>query len=154
MRKWYKGDSMSSGPIIPFASFMVREGARAPAQGNVFRVVAPGTDGRAQGEWTSAFLAFFISSLQIANVTAEKFQRVIYDPTAGTFTITAPAFAVAGDRFGIKNITTNLTSITVAGNGVNIENPIGNFAPAATVAVSGDGIGVEWEFTGTIWIIP
>lgn len=43
---------MTSGPVLPFASLMVREGPRAPQPGDIYIITTPDpTDGRTQGQW-------------------------------------------------------------------------------------------------------
>lgn len=43
------------------------------------------------------------------------------DPSGGTFTLTLPEDPYEGMLFGIKNVTSSATNITVDGNGENIE---------------------------------
>lgn len=90
----------------------------------------------------------------IGPITAVVFQRIPYDPSGGTFQIDAPLAPVRGDRWGVKNETANLTAVTISGNGNNIEDPTVSFSVAASFSLSGDGIGVEWEFNGTNWVTP
>ena len=48
---------------------------------------------------------------------------------------------------------TDATSVTVDGNGNNIEDPAtGTFG--ASVSLAQAKVGVEWEFDGSQWIIP
>lgn len=89
----------------------------------------------------------------VATDTADAGERMIYDPTAGTFQISAPASPVMGTRWATKNRSADLTSITISGNGLNIENPTASFSLAATFLLSGDGISVEWEYDGTQWLV-
>lgn len=51
---------MTAGPLSYFASFMVREGSRAPGIGDVLQIVASSPDGVLQAEWltTGAVLQF------------------------------------------------------------------------------------------------
>jgi hypothetical protein len=79
-------------------------------------------------------------------------ERVLYDPSGGTFTISAPASPTKDDRFSIKNTTVDVTSMTISGNGTNIEDPststfLASFA-LATALVS-----IDFLFDGTNWII-
>ena len=89
----------------------------------------------------------------VATDTADVGERMIYDPSGGTFTLNAPASPSIGDRWGVKNRTTDTTAITVSGNGSNIEDPTASFALAASFSLTGDGIGVEWEYDGTQWLV-
>lgn len=84
--------------------------------------------------------------------TAAAWQRVLFNPSGGTFLITAPPTPATGDQFGVKNLTTDLTGITVGGNGSSIEDPdaLGTVA-ATTPAFSGAGRSVVWEYNGTDW---
>ena len=58
-----------------------------------------------------------------------------------------------GDRWGVKNRTADVTAVTIAGNGSNIEDPTVSFALAASFSLVGDGAAVEWEFDGTQWLV-
>jgi hypothetical protein len=93
------------------------------------------------------------ASAIIASDTADSGERMIYDPTAGTFTLTAPSGPSIGDRWGVKNRSSDVTAITIAGNGNNIEDPTVSFALAATFSLVGDGAAVEWEYDGTQWLV-
>jgi len=88
-----------------------------------------------------------------ATDTAAAGERMLYDPTGCTFQINAPASPVMGTRWATKNRSADLTSITISGNGSNIENPTASFSLAATFLLSGDGISVEWEYDGTQWVV-
>jgi hypothetical protein len=84
--------------------------------------------------------------------TAAVNDFVKYDPSGGTFTINAPSSPVKDDRFGIKNSTADTTSITLSGNGSNIEDP-GTFALSASVSVTGAGVSLIYQYDGTSWFI-
>jgi hypothetical protein len=86
--------------------------------------------------------------------TAHEGEYVLYNPTGGTFQIDAPASPVKGDRFGIKNVTTNATAMTIDGNANNIEDPIGGAIGASFgTGASGSLISVIWVFDGTNWLV-
>ncbi len=88
----------------------------------------------------------------IIGTTANVGDRVRYDPTAGTFVLTAPAAPVTGDLWAIKNMVTDLTAITVNGNGNNVEDvTAGTFG--ATTSVTGVAIAITFQFDGTQWLI-
>lgn len=87
-----------------------------------------------------------------ANFTAATTNIVRFDPSGGTFQIDAPPAPSTNDEFGVKNVTTDLTTITVSGNGFNIEG-LATFTPAATTLIGGDGVVVRWGFDGTQWVI-
>ena len=84
--------------------------------------------------------------------TASVNDFVKYDPSGGTFTVNAPATPVADDRFGVKNAVGDTTTITLSGNGSNIEDP-GTFALSASVSVTGAGISLIYQYDGTSWFI-
>lgn len=85
--------------------------------------------------------------------TADSGERMLYDPSGGTFTINAPAAPTIGDHWAVKNVTSDTTAITIGGNGNNIENPTASFGVSASFSMSGDGISIEWEYDGTQWLV-
>ena len=85
--------------------------------------------------------------------TANAGERVLYDPTGGTFQINAPAAPTIGVHWAVKNRSVSLTAITISGNGSNTEDPTISFALAASFSLSGNGIAVEWEYDGTQWVV-
>lgn len=89
-----------------------------------------------------------------ANETGQVWTRIYYDPTAGTFQLDAPALKQIGDRWGVKNVSADVTGITISGNGSNIEDPTASYALAGSFSLVGDGIGAEWEWDGNAWIVP
>lgn len=92
------------------------------------------------------------ATIFVSATTANVDDRVRYDPTAGTFVISAPAAPVNAERFAIKNMSINLTAITVSGNGNNIEDvTAGTFG--ATTLVTGAAIAITFQFDGTQWLI-
>jgi hypothetical protein len=93
-----------------------------------------------------------ITGLKIANYTANTLDLVIYDPTAGTFQIDAPATPTAGDRWSLKNVTTNTTGVTIDGNGENIENPSAS-AIVASYSLAGALVSVDYIYDGTNWVV-
>ena len=92
------------------------------------------------------------SSAITSTDTADVNERVLYDPSGGTFTINAPASPSLGDKFAVKNRTSDLTGVTISGNGSNIEDPTSSFALAASFSLVGDGVAAEWEYDGTAWL--
>ena len=88
-----------------------------------------------------------------ATDTAVAGERMIYDPTGGTFQLNAPASPVIGTRWAVKNRSTSTTGITISGNSNSIENPASGYAVAASFSLAGDGISVEWEYDGTQWLV-
>jgi len=85
--------------------------------------------------------------------TADAGERVLYDPTGGTFQINAPSTPILGMRWATKNRSSSVTAVTISGNGSNIEDPTSSFSLAANFSLSGDGISVEWEYDGTQWVV-
>ncbi len=86
-----------------------------------------------------------------ATDTANLGERMLYDPSGGTFTLNAPASPVIGSRWAVKNRSTSIVAITIGGNGSSIEDPTSSFSLAASFSLSGDGISTEWEYDGTQW---
>lgn len=79
-------------------------------------------------------------------------ELIFADPSGGAFTINAPASPSKGDRFAVKNVTTDTTAITVAGNGSNIEDPTGpSLGANATMSLA--LMYAEWIYTGTVWVV-
>ena len=86
-----------------------------------------------------------------ATDTANLGERMLYDPSGGTFTLNAPASPAIGNRWAVKNRSSDITAITISGNGSSIEDPTSSFSLAASFSLSGDGISTEWEYDGTQW---
>jgi hypothetical protein len=87
----------------------------------------------------------------IANHTSINGERVWYNPSGGTFTLKAPSSPALGHKWACKNATTDITSITIDGNGVNIENPVAG-SIGATFGLAVALVSIEWEFNGTNWL--
>lgn len=85
-----------------------------------------------------------------ATLAIGDYQR--YDPSGGTFQIDMPAGPTRGEMVGLKNVTSDTTAITLDGNGSNVENPT-TFSLASSASVSGDGIGLLYQYDGTQWLI-
>lgn len=84
--------------------------------------------------------------------TATVTELVLYDPSGGTFTINAPANPVLGDRWAVKNTTTDTTSVTINGNGNNIEDP-GAGAIVASYGLATALVSLDYLYDGTNWIL-
>lgn len=93
-----------------------------------------------------------LTGLKVANYTAVALDLVIYDPSGGTFTIDAPAAPATGTRWALKNVTTDVTGITVDGNGNNIENPSAG-AFVASYSLAGALVSVDYIYDGTNWVV-
>lgn len=96
---------------------------------------------------------FGASNPRTATHFANVGERVVYDPTGGTFTINAPVGGLnVGDRWAVKNASTSVTAVTISGNGSNIEDPTGAYALAASFSFAGNGFAAEWEYDGAAWL--
>lgn len=85
-------------------------------------------------------------------VTATQGALVLYDPSGGGFTINAPASPNIGDRWAYKNTTLDTTSMTISGNGNNLEDPAtSTFLASYAMAVA--LISIDYIFDGTNWLI-
>ena len=129
--------------LVPAAGETVQQGTRGWAQSReeAIRGVLPNL-------WPEP-----VSSIVTAGpYTALKGQLVLYDPSGGSFTINAPASPVLGDRFAIKNTTTDATAVTVDGNGNSIENPSTETFVASYSL--GDGlVSLDFIYDGTNWVL-
>jgi hypothetical protein len=84
------------------------------------------------------------------NYQATFWQRIKYIPS-GAFTIYAPTGAAVGDQFSTKNVSNFGTTVTVHGNGSDIEPPAGGYTLSPTAPVGLPGSTLVWEFDGTNW---
>lgn len=66
--------------------------------------------------------AFTTTAVQTAPgpYNASAFEIVLVDPSGGAFTVNLPALPTKDDQIGYINVTTDTTTITVSGNGNNI----------------------------------
>ena len=111
-----------------------------------YRTKGTVSDGLAAGPGGSgAGSSLVFTGLVVANTTASVNDFVKYDPSGGTFTIDAPVSPTKDDRFAVKNSTADTTTITLDGNGNNIEDP-GSFALSSSVSVSGAGIALIYQY--------
>lgn len=93
-----------------------------------------------------------VTAVKTANYTASAGDLVRYNPSGGTFTITFPAVPSTDDQVGTKNVNSSTASITLAGNGNNVESPA-TYSVAASQTITGDGIALIYQYDGTNWII-
>jgi hypothetical protein len=85
---------------------------------------------------------------------ASPFERVAYSPSGGSFLISAPTGPVAGDQFGIKNLTgLGTPPVDVYGNGYLMEDPNSGYTLVPTFSVGSDGVSIVWEHDGSEWNI-
>jgi hypothetical protein len=83
------------------------------------------------------------------NYQATYFERIPYD--GGNFTIYAPTGPVAGDQWGVKNISGGVT-VYISGNNSIIENPqASGYSLVATFIANTIGLGVTWEYINGSW---
>jgi hypothetical protein len=106
---------------------------------------------RAQGEGLLATNTLSFTTVKTTNYTGNSWEHIKYDPSGGTFTITFPPSPAIGDKIGTKNVTASAISITVNGNGNNLEGPLAPGTTAASVSVGGAGRSLIWQYDGTVW---
>lgn len=83
--------------------------------------------------------------------TVGEIQR--YDPNSGGVQVNAPASPSTGERFAVKNVTTDMTSTTISGNGNNIEEVTKNSAFQASFTTTIRRFFGHWIFDGTQWLL-
>lgn len=113
----------------------------------------PGPAGAAGAAGTAGPAGGFAATSVIAVglTTVAKGFRQFYDPSGGTFTLNAPAAPVVGDVFGVKNVTTDVTAVTISGNGANIVDPVAKTL-GASFSFSGAYAGCDFQYDGTEWV--
>ena len=95
-----------------------------------------------------------LTAVKVGSFTALLNDRVLLDPTAGSLTFDAPASPSTGDKWGFKNVTTDITAFTIDGNGNNIESPFSSsFVASYSTAANGALMSFVYFFDGTNWII-
>lgn len=92
------------------------------------------------------------TAIQTGVAAAAVGDLLLYDPTLGPYQIDAPGVPAVGDRFALKNVTIDATSVTIDGNGTNIEDPntstfVASFGLAAAL------VSLDYIYDGTNWII-
>jgi hypothetical protein len=88
---------------------------------------------------------------RVGSYMASVFERVIYDPSSGPFTVYAPTGSSVGDQFGVKNVSSSTGPIQVNGGGRGIENPAVSYTLANVITMVGAALGVTWERGSTGW---
>ena len=83
--------------------------------------------------------------------TADGNERLPWNASGGGFTLTAPVTSVSGVQWALFENASDATSITIDGNGAQIENPAGGFASSFAVAVA--DISLVYLWNGTRWKI-
>lgn len=92
------------------------------------------------------------SDVKTGAFTARVGELVLYNPSGGGFQIDAPASPTVGDRFAIKNVTTDTTAVTIDGNAENIEDP-GTSTFVASYSLALGLVSIEYLYDGTNWVI-
>ena len=95
------------------------------------------------------------TSAKTSNYTAASKEFVRYDISGPTFILKMPSAPSTDDRVGIKNVTTDISAITLDGNGNNVEDPSSPGSVAASVSVAGAGISLIYQYDGAgkWWIV-
>jgi hypothetical protein len=92
----------------------------------------------------------FWAGVVTSNTTITSGVRQGYNPTASTFTLTAPGSPLAGAQFAVLETGGSTRAITVSGNGVNIWDPVAE-AFAASFTIGAAGVSLHWVYNGTAW---
>ena len=93
------------------------------------------------------------TSTKSGSYTAVTGDFVKFDPSGGTFTLTAPSSPAVNDRIGLKNVTTSSLAITISGNGNDIEDAAAPGSGSLSVSMSGPGVSLIYQYDGTQWWI-
>jgi hypothetical protein len=89
-----------------------------------------------------------------ATFTASNREAYGYDPVGVGFQINLPAAPSNGDTVLLKNVTTDVTSVTINGGAFNVEDPANpGSIVSATEAASGAGLTLRYSFDGTQWLL-
>lgn len=94
----------------------------------------------------------WVTTVQTSSFTANSNTRYKYDASTFSGTISLPANPVNGDTVTLKNASANTSSVTLSGNGNNVEDP-STYVLAATVSLSGNGAAFTYSFDGTQWFL-
>ncbi len=85
-----------------------------------------------------------VTSVKTGNYTAHDGELVLYNPSGGTFILKAPSSPAANDFFGIKNNTNSVVSITLDGNGKDLDG-------SSSIALAAASICQIWHYNGAQW---
>ncbi len=86
---------------------------------------------------------------QADDYTAKAGERVPYDATTGDYALKAPAAPSRGAVWSAFEDGGGTGSVTIDGNGDDIESPAGGFSPSF-VSTTAD-VSMNWVHTGTRW---
>jgi len=91
-----------------------------------------------------------VTDIKTVNYQIVAYELVLYDASAGTFTLTFPANPTHGEVVGIKNINDGPNIITLA-SAFNVETTVGLVSTSFTTRQ--EFLSVEWVFdlTNSIW---
>lgn len=98
------------------------------------------------------FLTISASVQTTGTETAVVGEMHRYDPNGGGVQVNAPSSPSAGNRFAVKNVSTDMTSATISGNGNNIEEETANSAFAASFGTTTRRFYGHWVYDGTQWL--
>ncbi len=93
-----------------------------------------------------------VTAVKVANYTTLFGERVLYDPSGGTFQIDAPVTPTTGQRWAIKNVTVDVTLVTISGNGESLEDP-GTSTLLASFTIAAAFVSLDYIYDGTNWVI-
>ncbi|MHA2404002.1 MAG: hypothetical protein ACXADH_13485 [Candidatus Kariarchaeaceae archaeon] len=109
------------------------------------------------GGFESKASAILSSDTVTTTANIDQFEILQYDPSGGTFTISLPddsALTIEkGDLAGIKNTTTDTTSITVDAPNSTLEDPSSLGTLSASISVALAGVALVWQYDGTNWLL-
>lgn len=93
-------------------------------------------------------------TVHVAAFSASNREAYRYDPSGGGFTISLPASPANGDTVILKNVTTDVTSVTINGGANNVEDPAtpGSII-STTESASGAGLSLRYSYDGTQWLL-
>lgn len=95
--------------------------------------------------------ALFSATVQTGNFTPSLNTVNRYDPTGGTFTITAPA-ASDNDEFTIKNVSASVVAVLVSGGVASIEDEA-TFSIVPNFMHASDGGVLTYKLLSGVWYL-
>jgi hypothetical protein len=86
--------------------------------------------------------------------TSGSAEKILYDPTnTQGFTLRPYSTPSKDDLWGVKNVTNDTTSMTISGNGENVEDPSVPGSFASSFLMGAAGISVTWQYDGSQWLV-
>jgi hypothetical protein len=92
------------------------------------------------------------TTLYTTSFTAKANTKHRVDASSFAGTISLPLSPLNGDEVTLKNFSASTNSMTVSGNGNNVEDQA-TFSLGATATISGDGAAWTYSFDGTQWVL-